>query len=284
MGVPHLHVYREGYGDKFAYEVPPGMLKNPDNPRQVLLDFLETYHIERNGIVALRQTDRYTEITTPFLDRHNDQIQIYAVPTVDGWSLTDAGETLSDLEMCGVRFESAKRQALLHEVLQGFGVTLRDGELTVSADTQSQPQQMNNLIQAVLAVNDLFCRAQPTVYPFFTECVSQWLDEKAIRFSPQVSFSGKSTFSHHYGFLIPKSKQSPERLLKVMNTPNRDYAKQVAFSWIDTRETRPAASECFVLLNDAEGIPAGVMTSLEQYDMVPVPWGEREQFAERQAA
>lgn len=53
VGVPHLHIYREGYGDRFAYEVPPGMLKNPDDPRQVLLDFLETYHIERNGIVDL---------------------------------------------------------------------------------------------------------------------------------------------------------------------------------------------------------------------------------------
>ena len=53
VGVPHLHVYREGYGDRFAYEVPPGMLKNPDDPLQVLLDFLATYNIERNGIVDL---------------------------------------------------------------------------------------------------------------------------------------------------------------------------------------------------------------------------------------
>lgn len=55
VGVPHLHVYRESYGDRFAYEVPLGMLKNPDDPLQVLLDFLETYHIERNGIVDLPQ-------------------------------------------------------------------------------------------------------------------------------------------------------------------------------------------------------------------------------------
>ena len=238
-----------------------------------MTDFVTSYLAWLKSQFSCRETSAYTEITTPFLDRHNDQIQIYAVPTLDGWSLTDAGETRSDLEMCGVRFESDKRKALLH-----------DGELTVSADTQSQPQQMNNLIQAVLAVNDLFCLAQPTVYPFFTEDISKWLDEKAIRFSPQVSFSGKSTFSHHYDFLIPKSKQSPERLLKVMNTPSRDYAKQVAFSWIDTRETRPTASECFVLLNDAEGIPSGVLTSLKQYDIVPVPWGEREQFSERLAA
>lgn len=249
-----------------------------------MTDFVTSYLAWLKSQFSCRQTDRCTEITTPFLDHHNDQIQIYAVPTVDGWSLTDAGETLSDLEMSGVRFESAKRKAQLHEVLQGFGVTLRDGELTVSADTQSQLRQMNNLIQAVLAVNDFFCLAQPSVYQFFTEDVSQWLDEKAIRFSPQVAFSGKSTLSHHYDFLIPKSKQSPERLLKVMNTPSRDYAKQVAFSWIDTRETRLTASECFVLLNDAEGIPSGVLTSLKQYDIVPVPWGEREQFTERLAS
>ena len=56
VGVPHLHVYREGYGDRFAYEVPPGMLKNPDDPLQVLLDFLATYNIERNGIVDLPDT------------------------------------------------------------------------------------------------------------------------------------------------------------------------------------------------------------------------------------
>lgn len=68
------------------------------------------------------------------------------------------------------------------------------------------------------------------------------------------------------------------------NTPSRDYAKQIAFSWIDTREKRSAASECFVLLNDAEGIPSGGLTSLEQYNMVPVPWGERDQFTARLAA
>ncbi len=249
-----------------------------------MTDFVTSYLAWLKSQFSGRETGAYTEITTPFLDRHNDQIQLYALPTTDGWSLTDAGETLSDLEMSGVRFESPKRRALLQEVLQGFGVTLKDGELTVTADRQSRPQQMNNLIQAMLSVNDLFCLAQPTVYQFFTEDVTHWLDEKAIRFSPQVSFAGKSTFTHHYDFLIPKSRQSPERLLKVMNSPSRDYAKQVAFSWIDTRGTRPAASECFVLLNDAEGIPGGVLTSLQQYDLIPVPWKAREQFTARLAA
>lgn len=189
-----------------------------------MTDFVTSYLAWLKSLFNCHETDRYTEITTPFLDLHNDQIQIYAVPTADGWTLTDAGETLSDLEMCGVRFESAKRKALLHEVLQGFGVTLRDGELTVSADTQSQPQQMNNLIQAVLAVNDLFCLAQPTVYPFFTEDVSQWLDEKSYPLQPsglvfrEVHVLASLRLSHSEIQTVPgtpfKSHEYPEPRLR----------------------------------------------------------------------
>ena len=101
-----------------------------------MTDFVTSYLAWLKSQFSCRETGAYTEITTPFLDRHNDQIPIYALPTTDGWSLTDAGETLSDLEMSGVRFESPKRRAILQEVLQEFGVTLKDGELTVAADTQ----------------------------------------------------------------------------------------------------------------------------------------------------
>ena len=139
---------------------------------------------------------------------------------------------------------------------------------------------MNNLIQAMLSVNDLFYLTQPMGHQFFTEDVTQWIYEKAIRFSHQVSFEGKSTFTHHYDFLIQKSKASPERLLKVINSLSYDYAKQVVFNWNDTRGTRPATSECFVLLNDAEEIPSGVMTSLKQYVLFPIPWKRREQFTQ----
>lgn len=40
IGVPHLHLYREGYGDRWAYPVPEGMLSEPGNARQVLQDFM----------------------------------------------------------------------------------------------------------------------------------------------------------------------------------------------------------------------------------------------------
>ena len=40
VGVPHLHLYREGYGDKWACPVPEGMLSNANDSWQVLRDFM----------------------------------------------------------------------------------------------------------------------------------------------------------------------------------------------------------------------------------------------------
>jgi hypothetical protein len=40
VGVPHLHIYREGYGYRWAYPVPDGMLKDSNDAWQVLQDFM----------------------------------------------------------------------------------------------------------------------------------------------------------------------------------------------------------------------------------------------------
>jgi len=40
IGVPHLHLYREGFGDRWAFPIPEGMLSAPNNVRSVLQDFM----------------------------------------------------------------------------------------------------------------------------------------------------------------------------------------------------------------------------------------------------
>ena len=46
---------------------------------------------------ALKQVNGWIEITTPFLDRHNDYVQIYAKREDGGLVLSDDGHTLDDL-------------------------------------------------------------------------------------------------------------------------------------------------------------------------------------------
>jgi hypothetical protein len=40
VGVPHIHLYREGYGDKWAYPLPADRFSNPGDPWRTLLDFM----------------------------------------------------------------------------------------------------------------------------------------------------------------------------------------------------------------------------------------------------
>jgi hypothetical protein len=42
---PHLHLYREDYGDKWAYPVPSASFPNLDNLWQTLHDFMDYCHV-----------------------------------------------------------------------------------------------------------------------------------------------------------------------------------------------------------------------------------------------
>lgn len=52
---------------------------------------LDNYWAWLQGKSDLRQLDGSVEITTPYLDRHNDYFQIYTTQDSDGFLLTDDG-------------------------------------------------------------------------------------------------------------------------------------------------------------------------------------------------
>lgn len=89
------------------------------NEAQALLD---QYWAWLRDKTTLRQVRDWIEITTPYSDRHDDHLQIYAKRRDGGYLLTDGGYVLADLEQSGCRLDSPERQALLKVTLNGFGV------------------------------------------------------------------------------------------------------------------------------------------------------------------
>ncbi len=240
-------------------------------------DLLDQYISWIKDKTVLRQVNGWVEITTPYLDRHNDYLQIYARKEDNGFVLTDDGYIIEDLQQSGCSLESKKRRDLLKTTLNGFGVRLDDDELKVHSSASSFALQKHNLVQAMLAVNDLFYLATPTVASLFLEDVALWLDNNEIRYTPNVKFTGDSGYDHVFDFVIPKSRAKPERILNAINRPDRNTAQSVAFEWIDTRKVRPPESQAYVFLNDYERAPSGAVTeALQQYDLRPVLWTERE--------
>ncbi len=246
---------------------------------------LDQYWIWLRDRTSLRQIDDWTEITTPYLDRHNDCLQIYAKRDNGGFVLTDDGYVLEDLEQSGCKIDSAKRQALFRTTLNGFGVKVNEKALEVRASPDNFALRKHNLVQAMLAVNDLFYLASSTIASLFHEDVVAWLDLSDIRYTPSVKFTGKSGYDHRFDFVIPKSRVQPERVLRAINRPSRDTAQAMAFSWVDIREVRSLESRAYAILNDSDQpISASVLDAMRSYDVHPVPWSGRDEAREELAA
>lgn len=236
---------------------------------------------------SLREVRDYVEITTPFLDRHNDFLQIYARRHDGGFILTDDGYTVADLEQSGCTIDSPKRQDLLRATLNGFGVQISETskELEVRTSASNFALRKHNLVQAMLAVNDLFYLASPTVLSLFYEDVVAWLDTGDIRYTPNVRFAGRSGYDHRFDFVIPKSKLRPERVLRAINRPRRETAQTMTFAWLDTREVRSPDAQAYAILNDSKSpISQSVLDAMRSYGVQPIPWSNRERAREDLAA
>lgn len=248
-------------------------------------DLLDRYLVWLKDKTALRQVKDLIEITTPYLDRHNDYMQIYVKRDNGGFVLTDDGYTIGDLRQSGCELESKKRKDLLQLTLNGFGVKIEKDEMFVNASSENFSFKKHSLIQAMLAVNDLFYLAVPMVSSLFWEDVMSWLNTYEVRYTPRVKFAGKSGYDHMFDFVIPASRKYPERILQAINRPNRDTVQSFAFSWIDTKGARPDSSMAYALLNDSDHTPASnVVDALKNYGVRPVLWSKREAMKEELVA
>ncbi|MDZ4798679.1 MAG: DUF1829 domain-containing protein [Bryobacteraceae bacterium] len=313
---PHLHIYKEGrIWRQVGYTSPFDPVSRYDrsvwnvcrihgalqcyratilssgavlmnNTAAEIQNLLDSYLLWLRDKTTLREVNgSWVEITTPYLDRHNDALQIYARRQNGGMLLSDDSYIIRDLEMSGCKLDTGKRQDLLRMTLNGFGVKLNKEALEIHATAENFPLRKHNLIQAMLAVNDLFYLAQPFVASLFLEDVISWLDENDVRYTPRVKFTGISGYDHLFDFVIPKSRKQPERIVQAINRPTRDTAESFMHKWSDTREVRSSDSKAYAFLNDREqAIPSGVLDAFKNYAIHPVPWSHRAEVVTELAA
>ena len=243
---------------------------------QMLLD---SYYRWLRNQTALREFKDWIEITTPYLDRHNDCLQIYVRHVNGEFELTDDGYIIEDLEHSGCNIhKSSKRRSLFKTTLNGFGVKDDGKVLKVTAAENNFALRKHNLVQAMLAVNDLFYLASPITASLFREDVETWLNSSSIRYEPARKLKGKSGFDHSFDFTIPESGDWPGRLLRVIDQPSRAAAESMVFSCIDTKETRPQGSRVYAILNDKRHpVPETQLDAMREHEACPVRWTKREQ-------
>ncbi|HRI81343.1 MAG TPA: DUF1828 domain-containing protein, partial [Opitutaceae bacterium] len=243
--------------------------------KRLIEDYLiwlkEGYHLE--------STEGYTLISTPFLDPHNDEIQIFVERQDDVLRLTDDGYTLADLGDMGLEINTDKREAHVRQILNGFGVRLdAGGQLSVTATSRDFPQKKHNLIQGILAIHDLAVMGQSHVLQFFQEDVAAFLREKQVPCIRGVKLSGRSGFDHHFDFVFAAAGRRPESVMQAVNVLTRDLATSVAFAVNDVRLQRGnQAFSAYAMVNDRDAKPSGDhLEALSAYGIKAFLWSARD--------
>lgn len=244
--------------------------------QQVINDYLKW--IKDNTIVKAIAEGKICSISTPFLDRHNDHLDIYLFKNNGTIRLTDNGYTLADLKMSGFEINTPKRESILKTALNGFGVKMNNtDELFVDATVHNIGQKKHYLLQAILAVNDMFNLSQETVHSLFKEDVELYLRTNNIFFSKDIKLTGKSGFDHNIDFLIPASKSKPERLIKTINSVKKDSILSSIMAFNDINQTRETKTKNYVVYNDVEKeVSKDVIGALDNYGVQHIPWSNKE--------
>lgn len=238
---------------------------------------VDDYHKWLSRKTVIKPFEEWSELTTPYLDRDNDYIQIYAKHNETGWLLTDDGSTISGLEISGFEINSDKRKELLKTTLNGFGVRRNGESIEVSATDDNFSLRKHNLIQAMLAVNDMFFMATPHTTNVFIDDVASWMEDHEIRAVQNNIVKGAAGLDHRFDFIIAGFKSKPARYVQAINRPDRNALTKLTFSWIDTEANRPRNSMAYAFINDADrSVPPEVTSTLMEYKIRPVLWSERE--------
>ena len=100
--------------------------------------------------------------TLPFLDRHNDQVEVYIKRNADDFTITDDGYTVADLELSGVNiFANEKRKRIYRQILQTYGISESENhELYVTGNISELATKKHMIAQCMQEIGKLFFLAQ----------------------------------------------------------------------------------------------------------------------------
>lgn len=93
-------------------------------------------------------------ITTPYLERHNDYIQIYCAKDVNDYVLTDDGWTLDNLEQSGLILDTARNEVLKAKSNK-FGISRKGTELYIKTGEVALNIAQEIFARAIFEINSM---------------------------------------------------------------------------------------------------------------------------------
>ncbi len=203
------------------------------------------YRWIKESMSAKSLNNGWTSISTPFTDRHNDGITVYARLDNGKITLSDDGYIIGDLLADGVSLKGPKRRKMLDSFLLSYGVKRNGNEMLVETNIDDYGVSLNMFLQAMLAVNDMFMLTNPASQNIFLDDVTHFLDSRDIIFTPSFIAKGFTGLEFNFDFQIAGKKK--EILINSFNSINSSNLSSFLFDWRDIKEARQTRTQKDVL-------------------------------------
>lgn len=228
----------------------------------------------KDNTVETKQDNGWTEIATPFMDRHNDGLIIYAKDDNGTIILSDDGYIIGDMEMSGINV--SRRMKTIEQFMRSYGVNITDKkELQVRATLQNFPVKQHLLLQAMMSASDMFVPSKQNDNTIFLDDVISFFKANKIFYTPDTQFQGRSGYIHKVDFVIPGGNKLPERFVYAINFPRENNIKSTIFMWSDIQQNRPVENKMIAILNDTKNIANAAFEAFANYDAISIRWTKR---------
>ncbi|GAX02568.1 hypothetical protein IWT140_00165 [Secundilactobacillus pentosiphilus] len=170
---------------------------------------------------SIKKIDISDEITTPFTNMIGDNMRIYVTPISNNRiRLSDDGTTLEDLLLYGIDINSTSRKQMIDRIKHHFSVDLLEDVLSVTGTAPEFPMMKQNLISAMIQINDLSNTKKENVENMFFENVYAFLEKEDFGGLPNHSFEGRSGVDYKINYTIPAHKKKPLRMIDFQRKIN----------------------------------------------------------------
>lgn len=220
-------------------------------------------------------------ITTPFALSNNDLIDIIVKKTENEIILSDDGETLFNLEISGVNI--TKRKEIFEKFLRSYGLsrTSKD-EIIKKSSYQNIGRDINDFIQGILSIDDMFLTSSTNVKHFFKEDVALFFEKNDFFPSPDIKLIGKNNLEYNIDYIINRTKTKKEKLIRIINSNNRDKIISAIFAFEDLEERN---SENIIIFNNTERKLSSELESvLKNKKIELLNWTQKEKWIKEMIA
>lgn len=228
---------------------------------------------------AYENEDGTCTIITPYTLSDGTNIEISILPKNDKKViLTDEGETINNLWLRGVDFDSTQsRKNIINILIDDYGAIIEKGEIIIESFVDEIPIAIHNIIQVINAIDFLIYTKTPRMPRTFKEEVIAFFHEKQLSFNQDYDVFGK-TAKHQFDIYVPRK----EVALRTMSTGSPNYAKimaeKMAYTYTDIKKINEKILVCPFIDDRSEEViwSSEPLRILEEYSDGIYYWSNKE--------